>query len=110
MGPLNAAIAIEGKVKDSKAARNTRMVVFGSSNFATNNFARYAGNLDFMMNAVSWVMEDESLISIRAKEEGPGKIELSQKSGTFIFLLTVIVIPLLIAAAGLGIWIVRRRL
>ena len=55
-------------------------------------------------------MEDESLISIRAKEEGPGKVELSQKSGAFIFLLTVIVVPLLIAVAGLVIWIFRRRL
>lgn len=110
MGPLNAAVAVEGKQKDSKASRSTRLVVLGSSFFATNNFARYAGNLDFMMNTFSWVMEDESLISIRAKEEGPGKIELSQKSGTFIFLSTVIVIPLLISLGGLGFWIYRRRL
>jgi hypothetical protein len=55
-------------------------------------------------------MEDESLIAIRAKEEGPGKVELSQKSGTFIFLLTVILIPLAVAVSGLVIWIVRRRL
>ena len=110
MGPLTAAISVEGKQKDSKATKNTRLVVFGSSHFATNNFSRMGGNLDFFMNAVSWAMEDESLISIRAKEEGPGKIELSQKSGTFIFLMTVIVIPLVVAAAGIGIWMVRRRL
>lgn len=109
-GPLTAAITIEGKQKDSKASKSTRMVVFGTSHFATNNFSRYAGNLDFFLNAVSWVLEDESLISIRAKEEGPGKVELSQKSGTFIFLLTVIAIPLVIAVSGLAIWIMRRRL
>jgi len=109
-GPLNAAIAVEGKQKDSKAPRNTRLVVFGTSAFATNNFSRYGGNLDFFLNSVSWVMEDESLISIRTKEEAPGKVELSQKSGTFIFLLTVVVIPLIIAVGGLVIWIFRRRM
>lgn len=109
-GPLNAAIAVEGKRKDSKATKNTRLVVFGTSLFATNNYSRFAGNLDFFLNSVSWAMEDESLISIRAKEEGPGKVELSQKAGTFIFLLTVILIPLSVAAGGLGFWIYRRRL
>lgn len=109
-GPLTVAIAVEGKQKDSKATKNTRLVVFGSSSFANNNYARYAGNLDFFLNAISYVMEDESLISIRAKEDGPGKVELSQKSGTFIFLFTVVVIPLLVAVAGLVIWIFRRRL
>ena len=109
-GPLTAAVAVEGKLKDSKATRNTRMVVFGTSQFATNNFGRIGGNLDFFVNSISWALEDESLISIRAKEDGPGKIELSQKQGTFIFLATVIVIPLLISAAGVAVWAVRRKL
>lgn len=109
-GPAKAAIAVEGKQKDSKAPRNTRLVVFGSSFFADNNFSRYANNLDFFLNSVSWTMEDESLISIRAKEEGPGKVELSQKAGTFIFLLTVLVIPLVIAVTGIVVWTYRRKL
>lgn len=109
-GPLTVALAVEGKQKDSKATKNTRMVVYGTSYFATNNFSRYGVNLDFFLNGVSWVMEDESLISIRAKEEGPGKVELTEKSGKFIFLLTVILIPLLIAVGGLVIWIFRKRM
>jgi ABC-type uncharacterized transport system involved in gliding motility auxiliary subunit len=109
-GPLNAAVAVSGKRKDSKAKRETRLVVFGTSAFATNQYARFGGNLDFFLNSASWVMEDENLISIRAKEEGPGKVELSQKQGTVIFLVSVIVIPLLIAIAGIVIWVLRRRL
>lgn len=109
-GPLNAAVAVEGKQKDSKATKSTRLVVFGTSFFGTNNFARYGNNVDFVLNAFSWMMEDDNLISIRAKEDSVGKVELSQKSGTFIFLLTVVVVPLLIAAAGVVIWIFRRRM
>jgi ABC-type uncharacterized transport system involved in gliding motility auxiliary subunit len=110
MGPLSAAMAVDGKLKDSKASRNTRLVVFGSSHFATNNYQRFGGNLDLFLNSVSWAMEDESMISIRAKEDAPGKVELSQKQGTVIFLLTVIVIPVLIAVGGIVIWVLRRRL
>lgn len=109
-GPLTVAIAVDGKQKDSKAAKNTRLVVFGSSLVGADDLAERGGNLDFFLNSASWVMEDESLISIRAKEDGPGKVELSQKQGRFIFLLTVIVIPVLIAVAGVVIWTLRRKL
>lgn len=108
-GPLNVAMAVEGKQKDSKATRNTRLLVFGTSFFATNNYSRFGANLDLFMNAASWLMEDESLISIRAKEEGAGKIELTQKEGGFIFILTVILIPALIAISGIVIWVIRRK-
>jgi ABC-type uncharacterized transport system involved in gliding motility auxiliary subunit len=66
--------------------------------------------MDLFQNSVNWAMEDESLISIRPKEDGAGKVELSQKGGTFIFLVTVILIPLLVAAGGVVIWAVRRRM
>lgn len=109
-GPVVVATSAQGKQKDSKASKNTRLVVFGSSHFATNNYARFGGNMDLFLNSASWLMEDESLISIRAKEEGPGKVELSQKSGLFIFWLTVVIIPLLVSIAGVVIWVLRKRL
>lgn len=108
--PLTGAIAVDGKLKDSAATRNTRLIVYGTSNFATNQFQRFGGNLDFFMNSASWVMEDESLISIRAKDETAGKVELSQKQGQLVLLITVIVAPLLIAIAGIVIWVRRRKL
>jgi ABC-type uncharacterized transport system involved in gliding motility auxiliary subunit len=109
-GPLNAIVAVEGKQKDSKATRNTRLVVFASSLFANNNFSRLVGNADLFLNAASWVMEDESMISIRPKDATVGKIELSQKQGTLIFLVSVIAMPLLIASGGIGFWAYRKRL
>jgi len=109
-GPFPVAVSVDGKLKDSKAKRATRLVVFGSALFATNQFARFGGNLDFFMNSLSWVLEDESLISIRAKEEGAGKVELTQRTGSVIFLVTVLLAPLLIAGAGVTFWLVRRRL
>jgi ABC-type uncharacterized transport system involved in gliding motility auxiliary subunit len=109
-GPLTVAVAVSGKQKDSKAARDTRLIVFGSSQFASNNYSRFAGNLDFFLNSVAWALEDESSISIRAKEEGPGKVEMSQKQEVVIGILTIFLIPLMIAIAGIVIWVIRKRL
>jgi ABC-type uncharacterized transport system involved in gliding motility auxiliary subunit len=104
------AATAEGRMPGSKASRETRIVAFGSSMFATNYFTRFGGNLDLMMNSTAWLLENESLISIHSKDEAPGKIDLSQKSGILIFWLTVVLIPLGIATAGIVIWAIRRRL
>lgn len=109
-GPLSVAIASSGKKAGSKATRESRIVAFGSSIFAVNNFIRYGNNLDLFVNSASWVLEDESLISIRSKESETGKIELSNKSGSAIFLLTVILLPALAAITGAVIWFRRRKL
>ena len=109
-GPLTVAMAVEGKLKDSKAPRSSRLVVFGTSQFANNNFIRYGSNLDLMLNAISWIVEDESLISIRSKDEETGKIELSVREGRSIALLTILLLPLGIAVFGVVHWIKRRRL
>lgn len=106
----NVAVAVSGKLKDSKSEQATRLVVFGTSQFATNQWARFGGNADLFLNSVSWILEDESLISIRAKDEGAGRVELSARAGNLIGLLTVLLIPLAIAALGIGVWYYRRRL
>lgn len=110
MGPLVVAASVTGKIKDSKAMRDTRIVVFGSSQFTNNQYSRFGGNLDFFLNSVSWALEDESLISIRSKDAEAGKVELSQNEGIVIFWVSVVIIPLLIAALGIVIWIRRKKL
>jgi hypothetical protein len=111
--PQIAFLAVEGKAPDakgSKATRNTRLVVFGSGGFAANRFRVYGANLDLFVNSVSWALEDESVIAIRPREEAAAHMDLTAKQGMLIGLFTVIVIPLLVAAAGLAVWIYRRRL
>ncbi len=56
------------------------------------------------------MVEDESMISIRSKDEASGKVELSMGQTKATFLVTVIFLPLAIALSGLMIWIFRKRL
>ncbi len=109
-GPLTTAIQVNGKRKDSKSTRETRLVVFGSGQFPNNQFSRFGANVDLFLNAVSWVVEDENMISIRAKEDEGSTLELSQNQSIAIFLSCVILIPILIAVFGIVIWVRRKKL
>ncbi|MBS1959704.1 MAG: GldG family protein [Bdellovibrionales bacterium] len=108
-GPLTGAVVVTGK-KDPKAAKETRLVVFGSAQFANNQFSRFGGNADLILNSISWTLEDESMISIRTKEDEAGHVELSQQQGIAIFWTAVVIIPLMIAALGIVIWVRRKKL
>ncbi len=107
LGPLDVMLAIEGNKKDSKATQKTRIVFSGSSHFGTNNFSRFGGNLDLFLNSMSWVLEDESLISIRIKEDDTGRVDMTAQTGALLFWLLVVLYPLTIM--GLGIWSWRKR-
>jgi ABC-type uncharacterized transport system involved in gliding motility auxiliary subunit len=89
---------------------STRIAAFGSASFANNSYSRMLNNSDLFLNAVAWVLEDESTIAIRPKEKVAGKIELTSKQGIFVFLLTVIGLPLAVASGGIGFWAYRRKL
>lgn len=108
-GPLPIGVSVSGK-KDAKATRETRIVVYGSGQFANNQYSRFGGNIDLFLNSVSWALEDESMISIRAKEDEAGKIELTQNQGVLIFWIAVILAPLFIAILGIVIWVRRKKL
>lgn len=109
-GPLNLMMSVEGKRKDSKASRKTRIVVAGSAHFASNQFIKHGQNSDVFLNSIAWLMEEENLISIHTKDEDQGRIELSLSAATIIFWLCVVILPLVIAIAGVSVWVIRRRL
>jgi ABC-type uncharacterized transport system involved in gliding motility auxiliary subunit len=112
-GPLYTAVAIDGKAADSAAnpaKKNTRIVVIGSSLMAANQWTRFGNNLDLFANAVSWLLEDESLISIRPKEEEGGTIQLSAVQGGLIRLVTVLLLPGIMIVFGIVVWLRRKKL
>ena len=93
------------------AAPHGRLVVVGSSDFASDRYAQNSpDNLAFVQNAVDWLAQDEALIAIRSKNRAPpplvfasGAMRDAVKYGN------VIGVPVLLIVAGaLRLW--RRRL
>ncbi len=108
-GPLYTAMAVDGKANPS-AKKNTRIVAFGTSLVSANQWTRFGNNLDLFANSISWVLEDEILISIRAKEEPGGSISLTGIQGGLIRLLTVLVVPGIMIVLGIVVWLRRKKL
>ena len=98
-GPISLGVAVTGSGKSDGA--DARLVVFGDSDFASNFHFNQQGNGDLALNAMSWLAEDESLISIRPREAGFNPIALTDSQSDWIFWLGVILYPTLVALAGI---------
>ncbi len=104
-GPLNLGAAGVYKGAEGKEGR---FVVVGSSGFVANNILRFNGNRDLALNMLNWLSSDEDLISIRPKEPEDRRIAMSRRQMNLLFYFSVIVLPFLAVAAGLGVWWKRR--
>ena len=99
-GPLSVAVVA---TKDK-----ARLVVYGTSNLAANQFLNLQGNRDFFLNTVSWLAEEEDQITVRPKDSRQNPIFLSARQGQLVFWLPVVVLPGLVLAGGV-IAVIRRR-
>jgi hypothetical protein len=121
-GPVSiAAVATMAVQKQGEAAKPprsrpalrhlqpARLVVFGDSEFANNNFFTLQGNGDLFLNSVSWLAEEEDLIAIRPREGGgSGPVVLTAAQQPLIFWLPVVVLPLVVFAVGAIVFTTRR--
>lgn len=105
-GPLTLAAAGEGGEKGG------RLVVFGTAALADDSAlqqfpAGATANGDLFLNSVSWLAQDEALISIRPTEPDSRPITPPQNP-LLVTLTTLLLIPGAIAAMGLWVWWGRR--
>ena len=58
-----------------------RIVVYGTSGIAANQFLNLQGNRDFFLNTVSWLAEEEDQIAIRPKDTKQTPVFLTAQQG-----------------------------
>ncbi len=91
--------------------RTARLVIFGDSDFASNRLFGFQGNGDLFLNSISWLAEEEDLISIRPRSRETSRLEaFSDAQAGLVFIVSVILVPLLVMGLGVGVWFYRRRL
>jgi ABC-type uncharacterized transport system involved in gliding motility auxiliary subunit len=84
-------------------------VAVGNSNFGINAYFPAQGNGNLFLNMVSWLAQDEDLISVRPKAPEDRRIILSQSQQSTLRLVTVILLPGIVLVAGIMVWARRRR-
>ncbi|NLT65198.1 MAG: GldG family protein [Acidobacteria bacterium] len=118
-GPLALAVAITKQIKSSEADSDAdsdanpggagRIVVTGTSTFPVNAYFPAQGNGNMFLNMVSWLAEDEDLISIRPKQTDDRRIILSQSQLSILRLITVFLLPGIALVTGVLVVVNRRR-
>jgi ABC-type uncharacterized transport system involved in gliding motility auxiliary subunit len=114
-GPINIAAAAVMRVPDRDRPDSistlveSRIAVFGDSDFAGNSNLRLAGNRDLVMNTINWLAEAEDLIAIRPDDELFQPVLLSATQGRFVFWIPVIALPALVLLAGAAVLTWRRK-
>jgi ABC-type uncharacterized transport system involved in gliding motility auxiliary subunit len=107
-GPVPVAMACEWTPAD--ASKKTRVVVYGNSNFFTNQLFGMYGNLDVGLNTFSWAAGEENKITIHPKEEDMRVLALTNVGANLVYYLAVWIMPLAVLAIGGFIWYRRRSL
>ena len=90
--------------------KDSRLAVFGDSEFAANQYYNLSGNGNLFLNTVNWLTEETDLISIQPKTSSPKTIQLTPSQGRLIFFFSVLVLPLFVLVLGVSVWLRRRSL
>lgn len=94
--------------EDPPPPPETRLVVIGDSDFASNATVGIQGNRDMFLNTVNWLAQQENLISIRAREPEDRRLTLTAFQQRFVFWLSVLLLPAFSLSAGVYTWWRRR--
>jgi ABC-type uncharacterized transport system involved in gliding motility auxiliary subunit len=86
----------------------TRVVVFGDSDFASNAYGGIPGNPNLFANAVSWLAQQENLIAIRPTAPADRRVTMTARQQQLVALTSILVVPALVFAAGIWTWWRRR--
>lgn len=112
-GPLKLAMAATLTPPASASptalvAKESRVVVFGNTSFATNQFILGGGNGDLFLNALNWLTEQSALVSIPSKDTAPKTIDFQNGQVEAVFFTTVAGVPLGLVFLGGFVWWRRR--
>jgi ABC-type uncharacterized transport system involved in gliding motility auxiliary subunit len=103
-----AATPSAEKPTEDTGKPESRVVVFGDSDFASAAALGISGNRDLFMNAVSWLAQQENLIAIRPKEADDRRVTMTANQQLRVVILALLVVPVVVFGSGVYAWWRRR--
>ena len=105
-GPVSLGVAAQSS-KDKE--NGWRLVVFGNSAFATNQYLANAGNSNLALNAVNWLANQVQALGIAPRSPEQVQLFLSESQMSRVLLISLIVMPGCAILLGVAVWWRRRR-
>ncbi len=114
-GPHPIAVSVEAvsEIGGSPRTENdqlitTQMVLIGDTDFASNAYFGSARNGDLFVNAVNYLADDYELITLRPKTVAFRELVLTDSERNFVRWSGWLLMPILVALAGIWAWWRRR--
>ncbi len=110
-GTLKAAPLAAGdasKPTEAKTPTAGRFVVVGNSRWAQNGSLGQYENRNLLANSINWLAAEEDLISIPPKSPSDATLVLTPFQLRMLNVTAIFLIPLLVIAAGVLVWLRRR--
>ncbi|HEX9100705.1 MAG TPA: Gldg family protein, partial [Polyangia bacterium] len=104
-GPVSIAVAAERTEGTGKGAR---LVVFGSSELASNRVLLAGYNRDLVLSALAWLEHREPRIAIGPRPTEHLRLSLDDQQLSRVLWLCVVALPLFVLLLGGGVFWVRR--
>jgi ABC-type uncharacterized transport system involved in gliding motility auxiliary subunit len=109
-GPVTVVAAVEAKLDKLKRGNGTaRLVVFGDTDSANNQYINNFFNRDFIMNSVDWLAGETNSITIRPRNLRASRFNLTLEEFDVVFVLSVLLLPELLLIVGIAVWWERRN-
>ena len=115
-GPISLIAAASAPAETAAAATadanapkpETRIVVAGDSDFASNRLNNIQGNRDIFLNICNWLAQQEDLIAIRPKDPSDRPLEMTADHYKMTVWAALLIIPGLLFANAVRVWWRKR--
>ena len=107
-GAQALAVALEGAFPGALPDKHFRLVISGTSKFATNEYFSYVSNGELSVAIMRWLAEDEASPNLAPRTYNLPEIALTSAQMRDTFIALEIVLPLSTALFGFAMWWRRR--
>lgn len=108
-GPFVLAAATTVKLQGLARPEEIRLAVFGDADFASNGLLGQQGNRDLFLRAIAWAAGEEQATIVNVQGHENRRIQLSERTKVWMFLVNVGFLPLLPLAAGIIAFLRSKR-
>jgi hypothetical protein len=102
------AVAVEGVWPGAHPDKHFRLILAGTSKFATNEYFPYVSNGELAVAMVRWLAADETMPTIRPQSYSLPEITLTSRQMRDVFIALELVLPLSTMLCGVLVWWSRR--